>query len=106
MVNASTLPVVSDANAHPVMNWHPIDALAKVKLTSVSFGFTYINQIDLCLLDIDECSRTSGICSNGLCENMMGTYQCVCNDGYQPTGQKSHCEGKQNEFQSNPNDPK
>ena len=57
-------------------------------------------------LDIDECSRTSGICSNGVCENMMGTYQCVCNDGYQQTGQKSHCEGKQYEFQSNPNDPK
>jgi hypothetical protein len=24
----------------------------------------------------------------------MGTYQCVCDDGYQQTGQKSHCEGK------------
>ena len=48
------------------------------------------------LLDIDECSRTSGICSNGVCENMMGTYQCVCNDGYQQTGQKSHCEGSVN----------
>lgn len=43
--------------------------------------------------DIDECSRSSGICSNGVCENMMGTYQCMCNDGYQQTGQKSHCEG-------------
>jgi len=47
-----------------------------------------------CFSDIDECSRTSGICSNGVCENMMGTYQCVCDDGYQQTGQKSHCEGK------------
>lgn len=46
--------------------------------------------------DIDECSRTSGICSNGVCENMMGTYQCMCNDGYQQTGQKSHCEGGTN----------
>lgn len=44
-------------------------------------------------LDIDECSRTSGICSNGVCENMMGTYQCVCDTGYQQTDQKSHCEG-------------
>ena len=43
--------------------------------------------------DIDECSQDSGICSNGVCENMMGTYQCMCNDGYQQTGQKSHCEG-------------
>lgn len=44
-------------------------------------------------VDIDECSRTSGICSNGVCENMMGTYQCVCDDGYQQSGaQGSHCE--------------
>lgn len=43
--------------------------------------------------DIDECSRTSGICSNGVCENMMGTYQCVCDDGYQHGAIKSHCEG-------------
>lgn len=43
--------------------------------------------------DIDECSRTSGICSNGICENMMGTYQCICDNGYQQTDQKSHCEG-------------
>lgn len=52
-----------------------------------------INCLYFCFPDIDECSRTSGICSNGVCENMMGTYQCVCDDGYQQTGQKSHCEG-------------
>jgi hypothetical protein len=45
--------------------------------------------------DIDECSRTSGICSNGICENMMGTYQCICNDGYKHIGSsRAHCEGK------------
>lgn len=49
-------------------------------------------------LDIDECSRTSGICSNGVCENMMGTYQCVCDTGYQQTDQKSHCEGMKSFF--------
>ena len=46
------------------------------------------------LPDINECSQTSDICSNGRCENMMGTYQCVCNDGYQQPGLKSHCEGE------------
>lgn len=46
-------------------------------------------------IDIDECSRTSGICSNGVCENMMGTYQCVCDDGYRQTDQKFYCEGNQ-----------
>ena len=44
--------------------------------------------------DIDECSRTSGICSNGVCENMMGTYQCICDEGYQQMGSnRAHCEG-------------
>lgn len=57
--------------------------------------FICIQKLYNCLiLDIDECSRTSGICSNGVCENMMGTYQCVCDDGYQQTGLKLHCEGK------------
>lgn len=46
-----------------------------------------------CSLDIDECSRTSSICTNGICENMMGTYQCICNEGYQQTQQRSRCEG-------------
>ena len=32
--------------------------------------------------DIDECGRTSGVCSNGVCENMMGAYQCVCDEGF------------------------
>lgn len=44
-------------------------------------------------LDVDECSRTSGICSNGVCENMMGSYQCTCNDGFKQTSQHTSCEG-------------
>ena len=33
--------------------------------------------------DIDECGLTSGVCSNGVCENMMGAYQCICDEGYE-----------------------
>lgn len=55
--------------------------------------YIWLLLIDFSFSDIDECSRTSGICSNGVCENMMGTYQCVCDDGYQQTDLKSHCEG-------------
>lgn len=46
--------------------------------------------------DVDECSRTSGICSNGVCENMMGSYQCTCNDGFKQTSQHTSCEGNKN----------
>ena len=37
--------------------------------------------------DIDECGRTSGVCSNGVCENMMGAYQCVCDEGFKQVNQ-------------------
>ena len=35
---------------------------------------------------------TSGVCSNGVCENMMGTYQCICDLGYQQADGGSSCE--------------
>ncbi len=38
-------------------------------------------EIHFFVQDIDECGLTSGICSNGVCENMMGAYQCVCDVG-------------------------
>jgi hypothetical protein len=43
--------------------------------------------------DVDECSTTSGICSNGRCENFMGGYECICDPGYKPTSQKTSCQG-------------
>jgi hypothetical protein len=38
--------------------------------------------------DINECAQNSNICTNGACENLLGTYRCICNHGYQvdPTG--------------------
>lgn len=45
------------------------------------------------LVDIDECSVSSSICSNGFCENFMGGYQCTCFEGYHPNTQKTACLG-------------
>lgn len=44
-------------------------------------------------LDIDECVRSPGICSDGTCTNVLGSYRCECNPGYQlsPNGD---CFGK------------
>lgn len=38
--------------------------------------------------DINECAQNPNICQNGACENLLGTYRCICNPGYQidPTG--------------------
>ncbi|PNF34940.1 hypothetical protein B7P43_G01404 [Cryptotermes secundus] len=33
--------------------------------------------------DINECAQTPGICQNGACENLIATYRCICNPGYQ-----------------------
>ncbi|KAL8595716.1 hypothetical protein ACOMHN_012136 [Nucella lapillus] len=40
--------------------------------------------------DIDECSRMPGACENGRCLNTMGSYRCVCNEGYKtdPSGKR------------------
>ena len=35
--------------------------------------------------DINECAANSKICGDhGACENLMGSYQCICEPGYEP----------------------
>ncbi|KAK4808060.1 hypothetical protein QYF61_017080 [Mycteria americana] len=38
--------------------------------------------------DINECALNPDICPNGMCENLRGSYRCICNLGYEsdPTG--------------------
>ncbi|KAK9408907.1 fibrillin-3 [Crotalus adamanteus] len=38
--------------------------------------------------DINECALNPDICLNGMCENLRGSYRCICNLGYEsdPTG--------------------
>ncbi|XP_018328225.1 fibrillin-2 isoform X2 [Agrilus planipennis] len=33
--------------------------------------------------DINECVLSPNICQNGACENMIGTYRCICNPGFE-----------------------
>ncbi|CAD5124766.1 DgyrCDS13030 [Dimorphilus gyrociliatus] len=35
-----------------------------------------------CDQDIDECANNKFICGNGNCNNLNGTYECICNPGY------------------------
>lgn len=33
--------------------------------------------------DINECAQNPNICQNGACENLISTYRCICNPGYE-----------------------
>jgi len=43
-------------------------------------------------VDMDECS-TSGMCENGKCVNMEGSFKCVCDSGFRIGPDLSHCIG-------------
>ena len=51
--------------------------------------------IDVCILDIDECS--SDPChSNATCGNTIGSFTCTCVSGY--TGDGFQCVGKLTDY--------
>ncbi|XP_004949436.2 fibrillin-2 isoform X2 [Gallus gallus] len=41
--------------------------------------------------DINECALDPDICSNGICENLRGSYRCNCNSGYEPEPSGRNC---------------
>lgn len=44
--------------------------------------------------DVDECMKSPELCDGqGVCENTLGSYKCICRPGYQGNG--THCEGNQ-----------
>lgn len=44
--------------------------------------------------DVDECIESPVACDGrSVCENTLGSYECVCRPGYRGNG--THCEGKQ-----------
>lgn len=43
--------------------------------------------------DINECALDPDICPNGICENLRGTYKCICNFGYEVDSTGKVCLG-------------
>ncbi|MEE6503116.1 hypothetical protein FKM82_004742 [Ascaphus truei] len=41
--------------------------------------------------DINECALDPEICPNGICENLRGTYKCICNSGYDVESNGKSC---------------
>ena len=43
--------------------------------------------------DINECAQNPKICGDhGACENLMGSYQCICEPGYEPDQTRKQCK--------------
>uniref|UniRef100_A0A3P9MQM8 Fibrillin 2b n=1 Tax=Oryzias latipes TaxID=8090 RepID=A0A3P9MQM8_ORYLA len=41
--------------------------------------------------DINECALDPDICQNGICENLLGSYRCICNIGYESDTSGKNC---------------
>ena len=46
----------------------------------------------VCFLDIDECAENTDNCSQN-CSDTLGSYQCVCYDGYTLDSDQHTCNG-------------
>lgn len=46
------------------------------------------------ILDIDECSSSSGMCEFGKCVNIDGSYKCICDEGYKSSDNGKRCVGR------------
>lgn len=44
--------------------------------------------------DINECALDPDVCQNGVCENMLRTYKCACNEGFEVDLTGKNCVGK------------
>jgi hypothetical protein len=48
-----------------------------------------------CTIDVNECLKNDSLCdgkANSICNNTIGSYNCLCNIGFKDNGNK--CEGK------------
>lgn len=51
------------------------------------------SRLFLALTDINECALDPELCQNGVCENMLRTYKCTCNEGYEVDLSGKSCIG-------------
>lgn len=59
----------------------------------VFFLHFFISHI-CCFTDINECGLNPDICKNGVCENLRGSYRCICDFGWEPDSSGKNCVGK------------
>jgi len=54
--------------------------------------YFFFNCKVLCL-DIDECSIMHGVCGDGDCQNIPGSFECKCKEGYETSQLLQVCTG-------------
>lgn len=52
------------------------------------------NRLFFAFSDINECALDPDICQNGVCENMLRTYKCACNEGFEVDMTGKNCVGR------------
>ena len=52
-----------------------------------SIIITCFTDIDECVLELDDCH------DNATCNNTIGSYTCMCNDGFEGNGSQFNCIG-------------
>ena len=86
-VTLATLEVVilETAMVYTVDLWHYYDSflLRGILLPLICFA-----DIDECILGLDNCH------DNATCTNSIGSYTCMCNDGFEGNGYQFNCSGK------------
>ena len=54
--------------------------------------------IHVSIPDVDECQRDPMLCTNGVCRNSPGSFECICGDGYVLAKGTTACIGKCSEM--------
>lgn len=55
---------------------------------NLTAGYRYVT---IGYLDLDECAENPRICLNGRCENIPGSFECVCEEGFSSSAVGPFC---------------
>ena len=72
----------------------PLKCLKRDKFHNplIQYELQCLKLLYIVFLDIDECMEDTDDCDkNAMCENNPGSFECICNEGFEGSGQE--CDG-------------
>lgn len=89
----------AESNGWWLLRWAaalcPVSWRRRLESSTDQFVLRFINYFVYFLFpDIDECLSIPNICRNGRCTNTIGSFQCICPDGYAVSANGRECQGK------------